>query len=161
MFAVSFILIFIAGIASVIIGMIWYNPRVFGTAWIDLSGMTPEQQERGKKNMPLRALFGLLASMLVAYVMSYFAIAWGVYDWLGALELAFWIWVGFVCPVLLGAVLWEGKPIRLFLINSSYWLVTLAVMAVIIIGGSSYFMGDGDTYYLPDDTGGTLEVLPE
>jgi hypothetical protein len=89
--------------------------------------------ERGKKHMWLMAVLGLLASMLAAYVMSYFGIAWQVYDWVGAVNLGLWCWVGFAAPVMLGQVLWEQKPVRLYLINACYWLVSFVVMALILL----------------------------
>lgn len=98
-----------------------------------MSNITPEMAERGKKRMPLMALIGLLASMLVAWVMSYLGVLFGVYDIVGAAVLGVWCWIGFVAPVMLGAVLWEQKPFRLYLINSLYWLVSLVVMSVILL----------------------------
>lgn len=122
-----------AGVANVIIGMVWYNPRVFGTAWMNMSGISPEAAERGKKRMPFMVVLGLLSSMIIAYVMSYFALAWGVFDWIGAVELGFWCWAGFVAPVSLGIVLWETKPFKLYLINAGYWLLSFIVMALILL----------------------------
>lgn len=133
MYTVSFWPILAAGIVSVFIGYIWYHPRVFGGIWMRLTGVTPEMAEKGARRMPLYAFFGLLSSMLAAYVMNYFGIAWGVYDWIGAIELGIWTWVGFVAPAMLGSVLWEHRPVRLYLINSLYWLVSFVVMAVILV----------------------------
>jgi hypothetical protein len=96
--------------------------------------------------MPLTMVLALLASMLAAYVMSYFGIAWGVYDWIGAIELGFWCWIGFAAPALLGSVLWEQKPFRLYLINSLYWLVTLVVMAIILVSGSQITNGSFSSF---------------
>jgi hypothetical protein len=133
MFEVTFWPILAAGIANVVLGMIWYHPKVFGNAWMAKTGMTPEQTERGKKMMPLMALLAFLAAMLVAYVMNYFGIAWGVFDWIGAVELGFWCWVGFVAPTMLGMVLWEMKPVKYYLIVSGFWLVSFITMAVILV----------------------------
>ena len=133
MFEVTFLPILVAGIANVILGMIWYNPRVFGSAWMAGMTMTPEMAEKGKKRMPLMALISFLAAMVVAYVMNYFGIAWGVFDWIGAVELGFWCWVGFVAPTMLGMVLWEMKPFKYYAIVSGYWLVSFIMMAVILV----------------------------
>jgi len=122
-----------SGFAAVLIGMIWYHPKVFGGVWMRLSGITPEMQERGKRRMPLMGFFGFLAAMLVAYVMSYISAAWGFYNWVGAVQLGIWLWLGFVAPILLGQVLWEQKPFRVYLINALYWLVTLLVMAQFVV----------------------------
>jgi len=133
MIEVSFLPIFFAGVASIVIGFAWYHPKVFGGAWMRLSNLSPEAVENGKKRMPLLAFFGLLASMLAAYVMSYFGIAWGVFDVIGAIELGFWCWAGFVVPTMLGIVLWEQKPLTLYLINAGYWLVALIAMAIVLL----------------------------
>src|SRR3989338_11025947 len=71
MFEVAFIRILFAGVASLVIGFVWYHPKVFGGAWTRMTNLSPEMVERGKKRMPLTALAGLIASMLVAYVMNY------------------------------------------------------------------------------------------
>ncbi len=102
-----------------------------------LSNMTPEMAEYGKKMMPLYALVALAASMLIAYVMNYVGIAFQIYDWVGAVfDLALWCWLGFVAPTMLGMVLWDQRPFKLYLINASYWLVSFVVMALILVVGS-------------------------
>ena len=131
--------ILIAGIASVLLGWLWYSPYLFGGAWMRMTNITPEMAERGKKRMHLMALIGLVAAMLIAWVMSYVGILLGVYDWFGAVELGFWCWLGFVAPTMLGIVLWEQKPFRLYLINALYWLASFIVMALILVVGSQMF----------------------
>lgn len=56
---------FLAALVPLVIGMIWYNPKVFGTAWMNATGMTPEKAKGA--NMPL--MFGLtyLMSLFVAF----------------------------------------------------------------------------------------------
>ena len=122
-----------SGFAAVLLGMIWYHPKIFGGAWAHLSGMTPEMQATGKRRMPIMGFLAFLAAMLVAYVMTYVSAAWGFYNWTGGLQLGLWIWLGFVAPTMLGMVLFEQKPFRLYLINVFYWLVTLLVMAQFVV----------------------------
>ena len=137
--------ILVAGIASIILGWAWYSPALFGGAWNRMSGMTPEMMEKGKRRMPLNVSLALLASMLVAWVMSYIGVLLGVYDWFGALELGFWCWLGFVAPTMLGMVLWEQKPFRYYAIVAGYWLVSFVVMALILVGGAhAFFLGGQD-----------------
>jgi Protein of unknown function (DUF1761) len=102
MILVSFLPILAAGIASMLVTWLWYHPKVFGSVWMRLENFTPEMVERGRKRMPLMAFIGLIASMLVAWVMSYVGILLGVYDWFGAIELGFWCWLGFAAPPMLG-----------------------------------------------------------
>lgn len=133
MFEVNYIAVLVAGIASLVLGMIWYAPKVFGGAWMRMSNITPEMVERGKRKMPLMAFTALVAGVIMAYVLSFFAIAWGVFDVVGAVELSFWTWLGFMAPVLLGSVLWEQRPVKLYVLNAGYWLVSLIVMAQILL----------------------------
>ncbi|MBI4068551.1 DUF1761 domain-containing protein [Candidatus Kaiserbacteria bacterium] len=133
MLEVTFLPIFFAGVVSVVIGFIWYHPKVFGSFWIRLTNLSPEAVEKGKKRMPVMAFIGLLASMLVAYVMSFMLPVLVVPDWIGAIELAFWCWVGFVAPTMLGMVLWEQKSFKLYLINALYWLVSFVAIAEILV----------------------------
>jgi len=122
-----------AGVAATIIGMVWYHPHVFGGIWARLVGVTPEMAERGKRRMLPYSLVALLASMLIAYVIAYIELAWQVADVAGALNVAFWCWAGFVVPVSLGSVLWEQRPLRLYMLNAAYWLIVFSVMSVVIL----------------------------
>ncbi len=122
-----------AGIANLVIGFIWYHPSVLGTIWMQLAGIAPAQMEAGKKKMPIIMIVAVLAAVVMAYVMAHFGIAWGVFDVVGAVELAFWLWIGFVVPVSLGVVLWEGKSVKLFAINVGYWLVAMVVASIILV----------------------------
>ncbi len=116
-----------------IIGYVWYHPRVFGSVWMRAANLSPQAAEAGKKKMLPMAFAGLLASMVVAYVLNYFGIAWGVFDWIGGVELGIWSWIGFVAPTMLGSLLWEQKPFKYYAINTGYWLVSFVVMAVILV----------------------------
>ncbi len=129
----TLLVILAAGVVSVIIGYIWYHPRIFGGLWMRLAGITPEMAERAQHRKLLHAVLGLLASVLVAYVMFWFGAAWSVYDWTTALQLAFWCWIGFAAPLLLGSTIWEQRPFRLYLINALYWLVAFIAMALVLL----------------------------
>jgi hypothetical protein len=150
----SLLTVLIAGIASVLIGWLWYSPILFGGPWMRMIGLTPEMAERGKKKMHLNALVALVASMLVAWVMSYVGILLGVFDWFGAVELGFWCWIGFTAPPMLGMVLWEQKPFRYYLIVAGYWLVSFIVMALILVVGSQMFTGSTSA----DGTAGSTSI---
>jgi hypothetical protein len=137
MITVTFLPILISGIASVIIGAAWYSRFLFGRAWQRLANFTPEELESNRRRMPYMSLIAFLMSMLMAYVATFFAVAWNVFDWLSAVELGFWLWVGFIVPPMLGLVLWDRRPFVLFLIHVAYWLVALVVTALIVTYGEA------------------------
>jgi hypothetical protein len=141
MITVTFLPILFSGVVSVIIGSVWYSSFLFGRARTRLANLSPEQMETGKARTYVAPLVACIFNMLVAYVMVYFAAAWGVYDWVSAIELGFWIWVGFIVPSMLGMVLWDRRPVMLYLINIFYWLVVLVVIAIIVTYGEPSAMG--------------------
>ena len=49
-----------------------------------------------------------------------------------AVLLAFWLWLGFFATTQLGMVMWEGKPVKLYIINTLHHLVSLVVMSAIL-----------------------------
>lgn len=129
----NFLTILAAGIANIILGMIWYHPKVFGGSWMRMLNSSPEMIERGKRDMWKNTIFALIAGMLAAYVLEYFGNAYGVVDWLGALQLGFWAWLGFTAVPMLGMILWEQRSVRYYAIVSGYWLVSFIVMSFILL----------------------------
>ena len=73
-----------------------------------------------------------LTSLVMSYVLAHFVgymQAKTVAD--GAL-LGFWLWIGFFATTQLGMVMWEGKPVKLYILNTLHYLATLVVMASIL-----------------------------
>lgn len=64
--------LFVAAIIPLIVGSVWYNPKIFGNVWMRTSGVTEEQAQSG--NMLL--IFGLtyVFSLLVAFTIATLAI---------------------------------------------------------------------------------------
>ncbi len=44
----------------------------------------------------------------------------------------FWAWLGFVATIMLGKVIWEMTPVKLYGINVAYYLVSLLLMGAIL-----------------------------
>jgi hypothetical protein len=138
MIPINFIAVFVAAIASMIIGFIWYGP-LFGKEWSKLMGwgdMTPEKmKEMQKKARPAYAIT-FVAALIMAYVLAhallFVSLNMGTIGFFAGLSAGFWCWLGFVMPVSLGTVLWDQKPWKLWFINTGYWLVLLLVMGVIL-----------------------------
>ena len=133
---INFLAVLLAGVAHVALGVFWYHPKVFGGAWMQLSGMSPEGVERGKKNMFLKTVIAFAAALAMAYMLSVVLLISGqigaditfdTFSW------AFLLWAGFIFPVMLGVVLWEAKSTVLLAINAGYWLCAVVLMSGIIV----------------------------
>lgn len=151
--------ILIAAVAALVIGAVWYNPKVFGNAWMRESGMTEEKMKGG--NMAI--IFGLalvFAAMLALFLSQMTNHQWGALSLVGgdpetaeASYAAFMADYGtkfrtykhgafhgvlagifIVLPILGTNALFERKSAKYILINVGYWTVTLAVMGAILCG---------------------------
>ena len=86
------------------------------------------------KMTPTNAMIGgVITSLIMAYVLAHFAQAFNAVDAMGALTLAFWVWLGFVLTTLARSYLWENQSLSLLLLNAANGLVSLAAMALILV----------------------------
>ena len=138
---VNYWAVLVGAIANMAIGFVWYGP-LFGKQWTKLMGWTPEQMEAGKAKMKSEGwkTYGMAAigALVMAFVMSHvatFAMAYMQTSGMAAgLSTGFWMWLGFVAPVTMSTVLWEGKSWKLWCLSSGYYLVALLVMGAIVAG---------------------------
>jgi hypothetical protein len=62
---INFLALLLAALSTLVVGFIWYNPKVFGTIWMKEAGITEEKMKG--TNMVL--LFGM--SILYAFFISF------------------------------------------------------------------------------------------
>lgn len=132
--SVNLMAVIAAAVANMIVGFIWYSMPVFGKPWMKLLGMTKDDLEKAKKSMGPKYGVMVIASLVMAYVLAHIlAIANVGTDLAMALQGAFWVWLGFVATIGLNGVIFENRPINLYLINVGYYLVSLLVMSAVLI----------------------------
>src|SRR3989344_7630668 len=102
-----------AAISALLIGAVWYHPRVFGSLWMQGSGMTPEMAERGARYRHVHFILGFIAALVAADVLRLLLRSLEIRDAFGAMHLALLIWIGFVVPVSAGGPL-LGAPFAQF-----------------------------------------------
>ena len=59
----------LAGLISLVLGFIWYHPKVFGAAWMEGAGLTEEKVQSG--NMALTFGLTFLITVYMAYEMKW------------------------------------------------------------------------------------------
>ncbi|MDO5978905.1 DUF1761 domain-containing protein [Flavivirga spongiicola] len=155
----NFPAIIVAAVSALVVGFIWYNPKVFGNAWMQAAGMTDEQVKGGNmaKIFGLALLFAFLLAMslpgIVIHQMGVLSLIGGdpsvalpSYEALmndygdafrtfkhGALHGVI-TGVFIALPIIGTNALFERKNAKYIFINSGYWIVTLGVMGAIICG---------------------------
>ncbi|MBI4895479.1 MAG: DUF1761 domain-containing protein [Candidatus Aenigmarchaeota archaeon] len=132
-FSVNLLAVLVAAIASFIIGFLWYGP-LFGKSWIKMMGWTPKQTaEARKKGMAKSAVVGFISGLVISFVLANIIKFSGALSLIEGLAIGFLVWIGFVAAIMLGSVLWEGRDIKLYVLNVSCYLVSFLVMSAIFI----------------------------
>jgi len=121
-----------AAIAGMVVGFLWYGP-LFGKLWMGLMNFDKKKmKETKKKGMGKTYVLAFLTSFIMSYVLAHFVFYLQAKNVMDGVILGFWLWIGFFATTQLGIVLWEGKPLKLYLVNTLHNLVTLAVMGAIL-----------------------------
>ena len=155
---INLIACLVAAFSTFLVGFVWYNPKVFGTIWMNETGMTEEKAQKSNmiKIFGLTLVFSLLISFMVVPMM--------VIHQIGAVQLVggdetnvslieflkdkgdafrtfkhgalhgFMAGVSFVLPVIAINSLFEQKSWRYILVTAGYWIVSLSIMGAIICG---------------------------
>jgi hypothetical protein len=131
---INYIPVLVATLASFVLGWLWYGP-LFGNLWLKLNGKNPKKMVSPKKGEMTRVMFlSFLGSLIMVYIFSFLISLIYVNGIFMVFNLAVLLWLGFfVCTTLLGDVLWDMKPWKLFFLNSAYWLVNLVLIGIILV----------------------------
>ncbi len=127
--SVGLVPIVVSAIASMIVGMIWYSPMLFGKAWMKLSGM---KKMAGKSGIGKAYAISFVTVLVMVYVLGYFISALGVNSAMAGAQIGFWAWLGFVATVMANNVIFGGKPAKLYYIDAGYQLGSMLVVGAIL-----------------------------
>jgi len=119
-------------IASNVLGFAWFSQSLFGKMWLKGLGRPLKPSKEMKNGMPKAMALNAVGALLTIYVLGYLLNFMGASSWMDGVNTAFWLWLGLVVPVKLGNVLWQMQKWSVFLIESAFQLVNLAVIAAIL-----------------------------
>ena len=129
---INYLAVLVAAISSMVLGFLWYGP-LFGKTWMKLMSFDKKKMDEAKKKeMGKTVAAAFISALLMSYILAHFVVYAQAATWIDGVVAGLWIWLGFVATVMFGMVLWEGKPLKLYLINASHYLVVLAVMGAIL-----------------------------
>ncbi len=116
--------ILVSAVLSMVIGVIWYSPKVFGKEWAELTKISHvDTQDKGQ--MYLCAFVNaLVKSWVLAMVIDYAS----AFDMISGAVIGFWMWLGFVATTQFAGILWQRNPWKLFYINTGCMLVSFVIM---------------------------------
>ncbi len=135
---INWLALIIGALVPMIMGFIWYNPKLFGNAWMKSLGYTEDDFK--DQNMPV--IFGV--SFVMALVLSFFVISMlGIHNYFsddgtyahnfghGAYH-GIMLAIMMAVPVLVTNSLFEKRNWTNILINVGYWIATIAIMGGVV-----------------------------
>ena len=154
---INFLALLVSAASTLVVGFIWYNPKVFGTIWMTESGLTEEKMKGA--NMVL--LFGM--SLFYAFMMSMILQMLSIHQW-GAVSMVggdittakpsftafmadygtafrtfkhgalhgFLTGLSLALPIVGTNALYERRSWKYTLVSGGYWIVSFMIMGGII-----------------------------
>ncbi len=134
---INYLAVLVAGIVIFVLGGLWYSPVLFAKRWIALQGRTEEQMraEAAAANMPVMYVSAFICGFVTAWVMAHILAHVGTSLTLNAVNgalIGFMCWLGFAATSSYATALFSGKPKQLWLIDSSYNLVSFVLAGMIL-----------------------------
>jgi hypothetical protein len=124
--------VFASALAYWLLGAVWYSPLLFARPFLSVGRWTPEQIAAMQAGGGKQIAFALLTSLLLAYVLAHFVRFTGAETARSGLLTGFWLWLGFVATTNFETVLFEQRPLGLYLINDGYHLAGILMMGALL-----------------------------
>jgi len=116
-----------------VLGALWYSPLLFARPFIALKGWTPEEVAAVQAASHATEIgVAFAGSLVLAYVLAHCVKFTGAETARGGMLTGFWLWLGLVLTTNLDTVLFEGRPLGLYLINNGYHLAGMLSMGALL-----------------------------
>jgi len=130
---INYIAVVLATLSSMIVGSVWYTPKVFGNYWMKKAGITPS----GNASDAIRPIvITVIVSFITAWVLAgaayiSFDFYGGSFFWNSVIT-AILLWGGFTAARFITHDAFDNRPAGLTILNIAHEFVTLVIMAIII-----------------------------
>jgi hypothetical protein len=125
----NFVAIVVCAVIVWIIGALWYSPVLFAKPWVAIVG---RQMGEKPKGVYVGMIGSLLGDLFLCFVLAHIIHWSGVEGWMGGGHIGLLMWAGFNAAIMFPQSIYEGRPLKYFLINTGYWLVSLVIAGAIL-----------------------------
>ena len=129
--SINYIAVVVAIVVNMALGAAWYSPLLFAKPWMAANDLTEESIREG--GSPTRGyIVALIASIVIAFAIALFGQASGVDTAVEGLLLGLAAGLGFVATTFAANYIFESRPLKLYLINAGYPIVSFTLIGLLI-----------------------------
>jgi hypothetical protein len=130
---IKYAAVIVATLVHFILGGLWYSPLLFGNKFLQIIGWTPQQLADMQAKGPAKELIiAFVSSLVLVYILAHFVQYTKATSAMAGIQTGFWLWLGFIVTTNIGTVLFEQRPLGLYLINVSYQLIACMLAGAIL-----------------------------
>lgn len=118
----------VVGVASIVLGFVWYGPLLFGKLWAKLIGFTNDDLKGGS---PIIYLLPVISGIVMGGVTSYLVLALGITAALDGIALGLLLGIGYVATSFATNYFFQRKSIKLFLLDAGYQVLNVVIAGLI------------------------------
>jgi Protein of unknown function (DUF1761) len=122
--------IVVSALIQWVLGALWYSPALFAKPWMAMLGISPDPSKR--KSMVFGMISSFVGSLILSFVLWHEIMWSGAAGWAAGAFLGFLNWLGFIAAPNFAQGIYEGRHIKLFLINTGYWLVGMLITGALL-----------------------------
>ena|SRR6185369_13805039 len=125
--------VLVATLVHYILGGLWYSPLLFGNKFLQLIAWSPAKvAEMENQSHAKELIIAFVTSVILVYVLAHFVQYTKATSALAGIQTAFWLWLGFIATTNIATVLFEQRPLGLYLLNAGYQLVGCSLAGAIL-----------------------------
>ena len=132
MSGINHIAVWVAGIAHFMLGAAWYT--TLSKAWLAGIGKTEAQVTAEQPNTAIPMIIGFAVAIIIAYTLAWLLPKVGAQSMAGGAKTGGALALALIASTLAMNYGFEARPVSLWLINSGYMVVGMAVMGAIVGG---------------------------
>lgn len=125
--------VIVATLVHFILGGLWYSPLLFANKFLQLINWSPAKlAEIESQSHTKELIIAFVTSLVLVYVLAHFVQYTKATTAIAGIQTAFWLWLGFIVTTQAATVIFELRPLGLYLLNIGYQLVGCALAGAIL-----------------------------
>lgn len=130
---IKYAAVIVATLVHYILGGLWYSPLLFGNKFLQIINWSPAQLAEIESQSHAKELaIAFVTSLVLVYILAHFVQYTKATTAMAGIQTAFWLWLGFIVTTQAATVIFEQRPLGLYLINIGYQLVGCSLAGLIL-----------------------------